>query len=446
MPPSAPPSDNMQHLQAQKRDSGLGSDGESPRTSDEDFNPLGFRRNHLRSYSLRHKRGGGKNNSLARSSTRRTNRVSGNDETHKTSSSSTHHSSSRRTPGLHDKNYDDEVDLPDDSLLLDHISPTHKPEQAGSRSPPKPLRYSSRVRRSLRMQPRILVDKYSTEDEEEEKEREVVVIPNTLSRVASNSSTSTAASTVNTFDPSLPIFHNQSAIVLTNLRRAQSEDSIDTTDTESIAPSNLSLLSKSTGILTEDDALSDTTTIRSCITPESLLNVSNTSVKSEKKGFVRSRPQSRRGGSFYQTSTSEFANRRALFKPNMLRNQLCSNVSPIHTGGHSTPSFSRQNTPALSSPALSESDSLQVDRHTLASPRLISPPPSSLALKNRCSSAGGVSITTSEIDSATSPDFLSSPPHTPMVKSITGRKGLHHLKVRSRESPGTEERIWLHIK
>ena len=440
-PPPSPPSSMLPqggvsqqpHSQAQKRDSGLGSDGESPRTSDEDQNPLRFQRNHLRSYSLRHKRGNARNsNSLARSSTRRGNR---SEDTRNGSNNVAHHlSSSRQIPSQCDKMYDDEVDLPDDSLLLDHVSsPTHKPEAAGSRSPPKPPRYSARAKRSLRAQPRILVEKFSTEDEEEEKEEGAVVIPNNaLSRVASNSSTSTVASTVNTFDSSCPMFRNQPAVVLTNLRRVQSEDSIDTTDTESIAPSNISLLSKSTGILTEDEGLSDATTV--CLTPECLLSDSqmHMSGKSGKNHLVRSRPQSRRGGSFYVTSTSEFANRRAQFKPNMLRNQLNSQSSPTHTR-QSTPSFSRQNTPSLSLPSPTN-DSPQRDQRQVTSPHLKTspPPPSLLVLKQRRSSAGGDSYTASEHDTATSPspEFLSSPPHTPVVKSIAREEVLHHLHLR----------------
>ena len=82
MPQPPPPSLSSQQQQHQKRDSGLGSDGESPRTSDEDMhNALAFRRSHLRSYSLRQRRGSSRNpNSVARSSTRRMHRVA-NDET-----------------------------------------------------------------------------------------------------------------------------------------------------------------------------------------------------------------------------------------------------------------------------------------------------------------------------------------------------------------------------
>ena len=386
---------------ANKRDSGLGSDEECPRTSDEDLfhNPLGFTRNHLRSYSLRQKRGGSRNpNSLSRSSTRRMHRTAaGADEPH-----SKQHPTVSQHPRRYNNGYDAEVDLPDEALLLDHVS-SHQPDSTVSRTPVKPSRYSSRARRSLRMQPRILVDKFSTEDEEE-KEDEAVVIPNSLSRVASNSS---SGSTGNDFDTSHPLFHNQPATVLSNLRRTQSEDSIDT-DTESIAAqSNISILSKSTGILTEDESLLSV--------PGSSVN--NLQSRDSRKGLVRSRPQSRRGGSFYQTSTSEFANRRAQFKPNMLRNQQSAQSSPTHTR-QSTPSFSRQNTPSLSSPSPSTTD--QCTHH------LKSPTPSSLAINQRCGSASE-SITARELN-AMSPEYPSSPPDTPIVKSIM-RGGVSHLHV-----------------
>lgn len=444
MPPSQPISSQYQ---SQKRDSGLGSDGESPRTSDEDMhNPLGFQRNYLRSYSLRQRNGGSRNsNSLIRSSTRRMHRTAASDEAH---GNTTHHLAPfSKYPGQYDNWYDAEVDLPDDSLLLDHV-PSHQQEQVESWSPPKPSRYSSRVRRSTRTQPSDLVDNFSTEDEGEKEE--VVVIPNSHSRVSSNSSVSTAGSSVNNFDTTLPMFHNRSGVVLTNLSRAQSEDSIDT-DTDSIAPSNISILSKSTGILTEDEIPSDSTTIRICVTPHSTHSVASSSATSihskTKGGIVRSRPQSLRGGSFYQTSTSDFANRHAQFKPNILRNQLSAQKSPTHTRQstpshthESTPSFSRQNTPSLSSPAPSISrqntPSLSSPTppdtiNTLSKPSFKSPP-TTLSMKQHCGSAGECVSTTDE--PVTSPEILSqlsSPPHTPVIKSIMRSGASHHLHVRS---------------
>lgn len=243
------------------------------------------------------------------------------------------------------------------------------------------------------------------------------MVPKLLSRVASNDS----ASTVNNTDAILPMFHHLPAVMLPHLRRAQSEDSIDT-DIDSIAPSNMSNLSRSTGILTEDEIQSDATTVRTCLTPDSIIYATSPSTtpthSPNKKGLVRSRPQSLRGGSFYETSTSEFAKRRAQFKPNMLRNQLSFQNSPAHTR-QSTPSFSRQSTPSLSSPAPSDTPRDQFLKPFVKSP---------LSMKQRCGSAGE-SVTTSE--HLASPEFLSqlsSPPHTPVVKSII--RG-NHLHVRS---------------
>ena len=414
----------------QKRDSGLGSDGESPRTSDEDQNPLAFQRNHLRSFSLRQKKGGARNHgSLSRSSTRRAPQriTAGSENTRGANGTNSPGNSRQGGPG-----YDAEVDLPDDSLLHDLMATATTHNQTGSRSPPKPSRYSSRTRRSVRMQPRVLADKFSTEDEEEEKE--AFVIPNSIARVASNSSASTATSHFNDFDASVPMYHNRPAVVLTNLRRVHSEDSIDT-DTESIAQSNVSNLSKSTGILTEDELLSDAT-IPTCLTPESLLSVPSTS--GSKRGLVRSRPQSRRGGSFLQTSTSEFANRRAQFKPNMLRNHISAQSSPTHTR-QSTPSFSRQNTPGVSSPTPHSEVSSPTPAHpdTSSTPHHHkAPTPPSLPLKHRRSSVSG------SIDLPISPEQILISPHTPLVKSISTSGGSvsHHLHIRKNSTSEQQKR------
>lgn len=402
---------NVPPAQTQKRDSGLGSDGESPRTSDEDMhNSLGFHRNNLRSYSFRHRRAGSRNpNSVLRSSTRKVHKTAHNDSG---SPSHTHPSHPSSEPN-YDIGYDAEVDLPDDSLLLDHV-PSQQHEPVVARTPPKPQRYSSRMRRSLRMQPRVLADDFPRDEEEEEKE-EVVIISNLHPRVAaqdSSSSESTAHHSTN-YHLNVPRFVEQPAIVVPNIRRVQSEDSIDTDpDAVSIAPSNLSMLSKSTGILTEDD-VSDN--IRLCTTPDSMLSVSSStaSILSKPRGIVRSRPQSLRGGSSYQTSTSEFANRHAQFKPNMLRKQQSSQNSP---------SVTREPTPSLSTPVPPE-DSQQATEDNKYHPKPVckspSPSPSkspSLPLPRNKYSAESIAT-----DFPTSPENLSqfsSPPHTPLVKSI----------------------------
>lgn len=400
---------NVPPPQSQKRDSGLGSDGESPRTSDEDmYNSLGFHRNNLRSYSFRHRRAGSRNpNSVLRSSTRKTHKTANDDSsrpnhTHLPNPSSEPH---------YDNGYDAEVDLPDDSLLLDHV-PSQQHEPVAVRTPPKPPRYSSRTRRSLRMQPRVLVDEFQRDEEEEEKE-EAVIIPNLHPRVSAQDSSS---SDIKNYHSNVPGFTEQPAIVVPNIRRVQSEDSIDTdTDAVSIAPSNISMLSKSTGILTEDDVLSDHT--RLCTTPDSMLSASSStaSLLSKPKGIVRSRPQSLRGGSSYQTSTSEFANRRAQFKPNMLRKQQSNQNSP---------SITREPTPSISTPVPPEgSQQAAEDNKYLLKPPSKSPSPSpshckSPSLSLPMNKHSVESITT---DFPTSPENLSqlsSPPHTPLVKSL----------------------------
>ncbi|CAI8055516.1 hypothetical protein GBAR_LOCUS30307 [Geodia barretti] len=353
----------------QKRDSGLGSDGESPRTSDEDQNPLAFQRNHLRSFSLRQKKGGARNHgSLSRSSTRRAPQriTAGSENTRGANGTNSPGNSRQGGPG-----YDAEVDLPDDSLLHDLMGlPPHTTKRDLARLPNRPV----------------------------------------------------------------PMYHNRPAVVLTNLRRVHSEDSIDT-DTESIAQSNVSNLSKSTGILTEDELLSDAT-IPTCLTPESLLSVPSTS--GGKRGLVRSRPQSRRGGSFLQTSTSEFANRRAQFKPNMLRNHISAQSSPTHTR-QSTPSFSRQNTPGVSSPTPHPEVSSPTPAHpdTSSTPHHHkAPTPPSLPLKHRRSSVSG------SIDLPISPEQILISPHTPLVKSISTSGGSvsHHLHIRKNSTSEQQKR------
>ena len=419
---------NVPPPQSQKRDSGLGSDGESPRTSDEDMhNSLAFHRNNLRSYSFRHRRAGSRNpNSVLRSSTRRTHKTA-----HDESSSPNHtHPSHPSSEPDYDNGYDAEVDLPDDSLLLDHV-PSQQHEAVAVRTPPKPQRYSSRTRRSLRMQPRVLADDFQRVEEEEENE-EVIIIPNLHPRVAAQDSSSSESAGIKHYHSNVPRFTEQPAIVVPNIRRVQSEDSIDTdTDAVSIAPSNLSMLSKSTGILTEDDGLSDN--IRLCTTPDSMLSVtsSTASVLSKPKGIVRSRPQSLRGGSSYQTSTSEFANRRAQFKPNMLRKQQSSQTSP---------SVTREPTPSLSTPVPPESSQQATeDNKYLLKPVCKSPSPSpckSPSLSLPMNKHSVESITTDFPISPENLSQLSSPPHTPLVKSF--RLGppshLQEIQERRRES------------
>ena len=398
--------------QLQKRDSGLGSDGESPRMSDEDMhNSLGFHRNHLRSYSLKQRRNGSRNpNLVARSSTRRLHKLTGDVD----SSHPSRHPTSEPT----DNGYDAEVDLPDDALLLDHV-PSQQHDTVATRSLPKPQRHSTRTRRSIRMQPRILVGEF-TADEEEEKPEEATIIPNLHSKVSGQVNSSSSESTETGYG--YP-YVERPAIVLPNLRRVQSEESIDTDfETASLALSNISLLSKSTGLLTEDDIMSEST--RLCPTPDSLLSVpgSITSIGSKSKGIIRSRPQSLRGGSSYQTSTSEFASRHAQFKPTILRKQQSNQNSPAVT---------RESSPAPPTPTgldsrngrylpTSNSPSKFPSRLSLTK----SPSPSYALLTTKLTAESPLA------DRLTSPNPLShlSPPHTPEVKSLRSALKFHpHL-------------------
>ena len=376
--------------------------------SDEDMhNSLGFHRNHLRSYSLKQRRNGSRNpNVVARSSTRRLNRPTGDAD----SSHSSKHPTSEPT----DNGYDAEVDLPDDALLLDHV-PSQQHETMAARLLPKTQRYSTRTRRSIRMQPRILVGEF-TADEEEEPE-EATIITNLHSKVSGQVSSSSSESTGTRYGY---LYIEKPAIVLPNIRRVQSEESIDTDfETASLAPSNISLLSKSTGLLTEDDIMSDST--RLCPTPDSLLSVpgSTTSIGSKSKGIIRSRPQSLRGGSFYQTSTSEFANRHAQFKPTILRKQQSNQNSPELT---------RESSPAPPTPTgLPPTHSQQDSQNGRYLPTSNSPSKFPPRLSLTKSPSPSFALVTTKLtaespstDHLTSPDPLShlSSPHTPEVKSL----------------------------
>ncbi len=341
----------------------LGSDGESPRTSDEDssisggyVNPLGFNRSKLRSYSMRQKRGSLRNNyqQHARCSTRLPHRIQ-RPEPARPSHLTPHRNSPVYGP---DVAYDDEVDLPVESLLLDHVQ--GQSDSSSVSSTPKPTRYS-KTRRSLRTKPQIVIHDLTADDD--------TVFSN---RHASTNEPLPEPATPS--DISLPVFSisDETETVPNRLLHSPSHDSLDI-DSISIAPSNLSELEYSRAM-----------------TPDSLLSGSTCSYRPKPKHAevaIMRNPRGKRGGSSYKSTTSEFADRHAQFKPNMLRKQRFDSC---------------QNSPASSTPVppedgLSQTSSLLKPHQGL----LLSP------VKHR-------SVAESELPF--SPDhlsLLSSPPSTP---------------------------------
>ena len=119
---------NTKHSSSQKKilsNSELGSDGESPRTSDEDSNPLGFHRNKLRSFSMRIKKAdknskSNENGGCSVTMPRKFRVCPVWEESGKVESQTQQcQQNGYCTPVNTD--FDDEIDMPDDALLLDHV-------------------------------------------------------------------------------------------------------------------------------------------------------------------------------------------------------------------------------------------------------------------------------------------------------------------------------------
>lgn len=361
------------YSQRKPRDT-LGSDGESPRTSDEDsraYNPLGFHRNRLRSYSMRPKRGSIRNNNALRASARAVHRV----QRPMTPDASAHckvypednsrPSHFRDEPQYNpDTDFDAEIDLPDESLLLDHV---HRPAEESADEldtvSSKPPRYS-RARRSLRTKPKVLLESTDTDSE-------IVVLFNTHAEVSKQE---LSASTSTLDEPSL------SAAELP-LPRTSSRDSLDCI---SIAPSNSSAThSLASKLMQEDDD-------SRAMTPDSVVSVgSNSSYRPRSKQAelaVMRNPRGKRGGSSYKKTTSEFADRHSQFKANMLKKQK---------------QTSREPTPAASTPT--PDNSLSQD--------FLKPPPLTISFSKH-----GSLVESETTDLPSSPDQCS-PPATPLTLS-----------------------------
>lgn len=372
----------------------LGSDGESPRTSDEDSgNPLGFERTRLRSYSMRPKRGGPRYLNVAARSSLRSNHSIRPKTPDRTVYSEEHSRPSHYdTTSTHYNNaepvYDGEIDLPDEELLLDHIQGPSN-ESSPMHTPIKPPRYS-RTRRSQRGLPKLVIDQSASE---------TLVIPNRHPSESSSSMEENTDSTSSLTCNNLQVFSsgNQTgAEVISNPLPmsgllSSSLNSLLDIDSDSIAPSTTTHTADD-----EDDIMSE----QSRMTPDSMLSVSSFSSRPRSKAaelaVMRNR-RGKRGGSSYRTTTSEFADRHAQFKPNMLRKQKLGSAQ-------NSPCPTRVSTPA---PSATQEDTL---------PRADLLKPSHLRLPTPSSKHNSLaeSITS---DLPRSPDHLSSPPPTPLVQT-----------------------------
>lgn len=283
----------------------LGSDGESPRTSDEDFegfggqNSLGFQRSKLRSYSMRSKKGNGglRNSANLRSSVRTSNRIRTSPDREETAHNEDSYPQLCRPSHSHtysttstETDFDEAIDMPDEALLLDHVSRKSSTEENvfdeyQSKRTPK----CNRTRRSLRSMPKITL------------EQSEVHVNHSLCSEATQSSSSFASSDAYLLDSTAKGEGPE-------LFRPPSRDSLDF-DSVSMAPSEASKYPMDD----EEDP--------SRMTPDSALSLSSSyscrpRSKFSELAVLRNR-RGNRGGSQIKVATSDFADRHTQFKNNM---------------------------------------------------------------------------------------------------------------------------------
>ncbi len=367
----------------------LGSDGESQRTSDDDYdsNPLGFQRSKLRSFSVRSRKSAGstKNSSTNLRSSVRTNhkirtspdgeesrKPSGFDQSCRPSHFHTYSTTST------DTDFDEEIDMPDDGLLFDHascrkISTDETDSDTG-------FQQSSvdrvRARRSFRNSPKILLDESETPE-----------VPDSVSESEDIKRDGSFSSELRV--PSSNFFRStsQESLDMDSISMAPSE--LSKLDSVSIAPSELSKF--------EEESLVDP----SRQTPESILSVSTYSSRSKSQAVMRSR-KGKRGGSHFRVATSQFADRHTQFKNNMLqRHQMETSA----------------NTTRASSPAFSVTSSILTPTPLETGASCILQTPPNLTFSPNHSKHSSVAESTTS-DLPRSPSVLSSPPTTPLAPSI----------------------------
>ena len=356
----------------------LGSDGESQRTSDDDYdsNPLGFQRSKLRSFSVRGRRPSGSpknSSSTLRSSVRTNHKIrtspdgeeSKKPESFKQPSRPSHFHTYSTTST--DTDFDEEIDMPDDGLLFDHVS--CRKISADETDSEMGFQQSGsdhfRARRSFR-KPKIALEESES----------------SVSSLVNNTESKEKESDSFACELRVP----------SSLFRSNSQESLDT-DSISIAPSELSKLD-SVSIAPSELSKYDEESLMdpSRATPESLLSVSTYSSRSKSQAVMRNR-RGKRGGSHFRVATSEFADRHTQFKNNMLQRHQLEGSSCDTT---------RANSPAYSVassyiPTIHESEA--VSRINLT----FSP--------NHSKHSSVAESTTSDLPR--SPSVLSSPPTTP---------------------------------
>ena len=331
---------------------GLGSDGESQRTSDEDLvyeqrtNLLGFQRSKLRSYSMRTRRNvrnnGGTNG--VRSSVRSSNRIHPKtpDSERKRYHTQAQSNEASRPSHFHnysnistDTDFDEEIDLPDDELMMDHIqSPTHVKEGPST----KPQRFS-KSRRSQR----------SSLKHNHEIQQTAEITQISIDDTDANS----------TRCPSV-----EGTIDSISLLRVSSQDSLDTISRPpSVASKNL--------LQSDDDVMSIGELSR--MTPDSMLSSASSTYRPKSKMAemaVMRNGRGKRGGSSYTMVTSEFADRHTQFKSNMLKKH-------ISDSAQTSASTTRASTPVDSSVT-----STPISRRSEEMSRFLKPPSFSCHLHN----------------------------------------------------------------
>ena len=299
-----------------------------------------------------------------------------------------------------DTDFDEEIDLPDNELMMDHIqSPTHNKgkefEGLTSSSSPKPQRFS-KSRRSLRS---------STRRSHEAQ--------------ASNDCEITQTKLDSTSDEKEDTDSLDGTIDSVSLLRVSSHDSLDTI---SISPS----ISSKNPLQSDDDIDAMSVGEQSRMqTPDSLLSSDSFSYRPKSKTAemaVMRNCRGKRGGSSYVMVTSEFADRHTQFKSNMLKKQL-SDGSSASTTRASSPAGSIRSTSTPIPPSRQSSNG-EVSR-------FLKPPSFSLPISKQNSLAESITS-----DLARSPDHLCSPPSTPLAIVYTAGNNLTAAEMQEKRESG----------
>ena len=238
----------------------------------------------MRSYSMRSKRAGGgiRHSANLRSSVRTNNKIkTGPDQKEIDTKLESFNQNCRPShyhnysTALTETNFDEEIDMPDDALLLDHITSTDKTDSHISSKSPKYMRKGTFIEPSTFLSTAVSSDNLSASD------------------YATHGSS--------------------------NLYCSHSRESLDM-DSVSMAPSDMS---KATN---DDDE--ESIVDQSRMTPDSVLSLSSYSSRPRSKSgeiaVLRNR-RGKRGGSHVKVATSDFADRHTQFKTNMLQKHQLDN-------------------------------------------------------------------------------------------------------------------------